>query len=82
MLVEVGDVGATCYVVIGGRLEIVHPTASGEVVVLAPGPGAFTGEAAMLAGRPALARIRAGAASTVVAIDRARLLAVVHSRAP
>ena len=79
VLVDVGDPRVACFVVVAGRVLIVHPSGSEEVIVLTLGPGMFTGEATMLTGRPALARIRAGAASTVLEVDRARLLALVQA---
>jgi thioredoxin reductase (NADPH) len=79
VLVELGAPRLAFFVVTAGRLDIVRPSASGETVVLALGPGTFTGEGTMLSGRPALARIRAGVASTVIEVDRARLLALIQS---
>jgi CRP-like cAMP-binding protein len=74
VLVEVGVPCLACFVVTAGRLDVVHPSAAGEVLVLALGPGTFTGEQTMLTGRPAIARIRAAEASTVIEIDRAPFL--------
>ena len=81
VIIDVGEPSVPFFVVIAGQLEVVHPTATGETGVLVLGPGRFTGEGTMLTGRPALARIRATAPTSVIEIDRTRLLAIVQADA-
>jgi thioredoxin reductase (NADPH) len=81
VLIEVGVPLTACFVVLAGRLSVVHPSITGDVVVVEHGPGTFTGEETMLSGRPAITRVRAAEASTVIEIDRARLLTLVQSDA-
>src|SRR5262249_15287400 len=51
----------------------------GEQVIQALRPGQFSGEASMLAGRPALVRIRAAEPSVVIEVERERLLPLIQS---
>src|SRR6184192_2978393 len=60
VLVQAGEQTARLFVVVAGRLDVVRPAAAGDEVVVAFGPGMFTGEVTMLSGRPGLAQIRAG----------------------
>lgn len=81
VLAEAGEPRVSLFVVTTGCIEIVRPSELGESAVLALGPGMFTGEETMLSGRRGLVRIRARAASTVLEIDRTRLLSLIQSDA-
>lgn len=81
VLVEVGDRTVPFFIVTAGRIDIVRPTLTAEVLVAVHGPGQFTGEVNMLSGRPALVRARAGEASEVVELDRECLLSLVQTEA-
>ena len=59
VLVEAGDYAVPFFVVKTGRLEVVQPSAGGETMVAAHGPGQFTGEVSMLSGRRTLVLSRA-----------------------
>ena len=78
-LVEPGHPTSRFYVVVEGRIDIVRPAAGGDEVMLAVGPGMFTGELNLLSGRRGFARIVAGEAGEVIEVDRDPLLAVVHA---
>src|SRR6476620_4583222 len=56
VLVEPGDRAVPFHVVISGELEVVRPWGVAETRVTVHGPGQFTGEVKMLAGRRALFR--------------------------
>jgi len=77
--VQAGEQTARLFVVVAGRIDVVRPSAAGEEVVVAFGPGMFTGEVTMLSGRPGLAQIRAGAAGEVIEVGRDELLALIQS---
>jgi len=79
VLVQAGERTARLFVVAAGRIDVVRPSAAGDEVVVAFGPGMFTGEVTMLSGRPGLAQIRAGAAGEVIEVGRDELLALIQS---
>jgi thioredoxin reductase (NADPH) len=79
VLVEAGDHAVPFFVVKAGRLEVVQPSAGGETLVAAHGPGQFTGEVSMLSGRRALVRSRVAEPGEVVQLDRESLLALVRT---
>ncbi|PYO65808.1 MAG: pyridine nucleotide-disulfide oxidoreductase [Gemmatimonadetes bacterium] len=79
VLVQAGEQTARLFVIVAGRIDVVRPSAAGEEVVVAFGPGMFTGEVTMLSGRPGLAQIRAGVAGEVIEVGRDELLALIQS---
>src|SRR5438874_8755718 len=60
ILLEPGDPSTRMFVIKSGTIEIIRATDGIEQLVVTFGPGMFSGEAAMLTGRPVFARIRAG----------------------
>lgn len=78
VLVEVGQPTAFLFVVTEGRLEIIQPTLTGDVFIMALTAGMFAGEAALLAGGAALGRLVAAEPTEVVQIDRNTLLSLVR----
>jgi len=78
VLVQPGEQTTRLFIVESGRIDIVRPSASEEVVV-SFSPGMFTGEATMLTGRRGLAQIRAGADSDVIEVGRDDLLALIQT---
>src|SRR5580704_6467925 len=80
VLVEAGDLVTPFFVVTGGQIEIVQPTATGgEVQIAVHGPRQFTGEVNMLSGRRALVRVRVAEPGEVIEMDRERLLTLVQT---
>jgi thioredoxin reductase (NADPH) len=77
VLVHPGEKAARVFVVLDGRIEVVHPSPNKDVVVDIR-PGMFTGEATMLSGRRGLATIRAGQQSEVVEVPRHDILALIQ----
>src|SRR6187397_666783 len=57
VVVEVGDATAPLLVVTSGELRVVQPTEQGETLIVTHHPGQFSGEASILLGRRALARV-------------------------
>jgi CRP-like cAMP-binding protein len=71
ILLEPGATALHCYVVVRGALEILRETREGETLIHRHGPGQFTGEANLLAGRRSLVRVRVVEDGEVIAIERA-----------
>lgn len=78
VLVQAGESAVRLFVVTAGRIDVVRPSASEEVVI-SFGPGMFTGEVTILSGRPGLAQIRAGATGEVIEVGRDDLLALIQT---
>ena len=78
VLVQPGEQTTRLFIVESGRIDVVRPSASEEVVVSFT-PGMFTGEATMLTGRRGLAQIQAGADSDVIEVGRDDLLALIQT---
>jgi thioredoxin reductase (NADPH) len=79
VLVESGAHNPPFYVVTRGRLEVVRPSPTGDVMVAVHPPGHFTGEINMLLGRRGLVRLRAAQAGEVIEVDREVLVGLVQT---
>jgi thioredoxin reductase (NADPH) len=81
VLVEPGTIRPPFFVVTTGRLEVVRPTEGGEVevFVVAHQAGMFTGETALLSGRPGLARLRVSEPGEVIEVPHQELLALIQT---
>lgn len=79
VLVEPGEPSKRMFVVVTGAIEIIHATDGVERIVVTFGPGMFTGEGAMLTGRPVFVQIRAGEPSEIIELDRDALLALIQT---
>ena len=79
VLVEAGTKNSRMFIIKSGRLEIVRPPGTDEQLVVSLGPGQFTGEASMLAGRPGFVRIRMTESGEVIELERERLMALVQT---
>src|SRR5712691_5071189 len=78
VLVQAGESVARIFVVLAGRIDVIRPSATEEVVI-SFSPGMFTGEATMLSGRRGLAQVRAGTDSEVIEVSRDDLLALIQT---
>src|SRR6267143_794244 len=78
VVVHAGENVARIFVVLAGRIDVIRPSATEEVVI-SFGPGMFTGEATMLSGRRGLAQVRAGADSELIEGGRDDLLALIQT---
>jgi thioredoxin reductase (NADPH) len=78
VLVEIGDRTARFFVVLSGEVEV---TDSAGKLIVTHRSGQFSGEATMITGRRAMARLRAGAAGEVIELTREQLLALVQTDA-
>ena len=81
VLVEAGDPVVPFFLVTAGEIQIVRPSGATEHLIVAQGPGQFTGEANMISGRRALVRLRATQPGEVIELDRERVLALVQTDA-
>lgn len=79
ILIEPGEPSARMFVVISGSIEIMRMTDGIEQLVVTFGPGMFSGEGAMLTGRPVVVQIRAGEPGEVIELDRATLLSLIQT---
>jgi thioredoxin reductase (NADPH) len=81
VLIEAGDHGVPFFIVKSGELEIVRTLDGRETIIGLVGPGQFTGEVNMIAGRLALFQIRARSGGEVIEVERERILALVQTDA-
>jgi thioredoxin reductase (NADPH) len=79
VLVELGTPNTRIFIVRTGRLEILRPMEADEQLVASLGPGQFTGETSVLAGRRGMARIRVYESGEVIEVERDQLLALVQT---
>jgi thioredoxin reductase (NADPH) len=78
-LVEPGADAVPFFVLRSGRVQVLRLTHAGEQVVVTHGPGAFTGEANGLLGRPPMTRMRVVEAGEGVELTREQMLSLVQN---
>ena len=81
VLIEVGDKAVPVFVVISGELQALRPAEGGDTLIVSHQAGQFSGEANMISGRRALARLRVSEAGEVIQLDREQLLALIQTDA-
>ena len=81
VLVEVGDKNVPFFVVTSGEVHALRPSGASEILIIALGPGQFSGEAIMISGRRAMGRLRASEPGEVIQLERAQLLALIQTDA-
>src|SRR2546426_1939997 len=81
VLVEVGDNDVPFFVVVSGEVQALRPTGDTEILIVAHGPGQFSGEAILITGRRAMGRLRVSEPGEVVQLEREQLLALVQTDA-
>jgi thioredoxin reductase (NADPH) len=79
ILLEPGDPSTRMFFVVSGSVEIIRATDGIEQLVVTFGPGMFSGEGAMLTGRPVVVQIRVGEAGELIELDREALLSVIQT---
>jgi thioredoxin reductase (NADPH) len=79
ILLDAGEPSARMYVVLDGTIEIIRATDGVEQLVVSFRRGMFTGEGAMLTGRPVFVRIQVGEPGEVIEVDRDVLLALIQT---
>jgi thioredoxin reductase (NADPH) len=81
-LAKAGDVGGGLSIILSGEVEVIrHDSAGRSTSIVTHGPGAFLGELAQLAGRPALvdATARGPVEALIVPPDQLRALLVAEA---
>src|SRR5829696_4929714 len=81
VLVDVGSKNVPFFVVVSGEVQALRPTGAREVLIVAHGPGQFSGEATMITGRRAMGRLRASEPAEVIELERAQLLVLIQTDA-
>ena len=81
VLVEVGDHDVPFFVVVRGEVQALRPTGATEILIVAHGPGQFSGEAIMITGRRAMGRLRVSEPGEVIQLEREQLLALIQTDA-
>ena len=81
VLVEVGERVVPFFVVVTGEVEALGPSETAETLIVRLQAGQFTGEATMISGRRALARLRVSESGDVIQIDREQVLALIQTDA-
>ena len=85
VLVEVGAKDVPFFVVVSGavsgELQAARHSGATETLVVAHGPGQFSGEASMISGRRAMGRLRASDPGEVIELEREQLLALIQTDA-
>jgi thioredoxin reductase (NADPH) len=80
-LIAPADQQLPFFVVKSGQIEVMRVSGGEETLVVVHGPGAFTGEANMLLGRPSLMRARVTGDGEVIELTRDNLLALIQTDA-
>jgi thioredoxin reductase (NADPH) len=81
VLVEVGDHDVPFFVVVSGEVQALRPTGATEILIVAHGPGQFSGEAIMITGRRAMGRLRVSEPGEVIQLEREQLLTLIQTDA-
>jgi thioredoxin reductase (NADPH) len=80
VLVDVGQ-RAPFFMVVSGEIQVLRPGDSADELIVSHRAGQFSGEANMISGRRALARLRVGEPGEVIELDRDQLLALIQTDA-
>src|SRR3954471_8123491 len=81
ILVEQGDLGVPFHVVLEGSIEVMHPSATGEIEITVHHAGGFTGETNVLMRRASLVRSRIREAATFLEVPPDDLRSILQSDA-
>jgi thioredoxin reductase (NADPH) len=81
VLVDVGDRDVPFFVVVSGEIQALRPTGATEMLIVAHGPGQFSGEAIMITGRRAMGRLRVTEPGEAIELEREQLLALIQTDA-
>jgi thioredoxin reductase (NADPH) len=77
VLYRAGEVGAACFILLSGSLEIVQPSVSGERLIAKLSPGMFSGEAGLIAGQRTVAQAQVTQPGEVLELRPEALRALV-----
>jgi thioredoxin reductase (NADPH) len=81
VLIEGGQTDVPFFVLKVGKIEVIRPSALGDLLVAVLGPAQFTGDVSMILGRPAQMRLRASSSGEVVQLTRNQMHALIQTDA-
>ena len=81
VLVEIGDRSLPFFVVLRGEVQALRQSEDDETVIVTLRAGQFSGEASVLTGRRAIARLRVSESGEVIELSRDQLLGLVQTDA-
>lgn len=81
VLIEGGQMDVPFFVLKAGEIEVIRPSALGDVLVAVLGATQFTGDVSMLLGRPAQMRLRVSESGEVVELTRDQMHALIQTDA-
>src|SRR5262252_6500251 len=81
VLIESGQKNAPFFVVKTGEIEVVRPSALGDLLLAVVTAQRFTGDISMILGRPALMRLRVSESGEVVQLTRDEMHALIQADA-
>src|SRR5689334_10403322 len=81
VLMDVGDRSLAFFVVLGGAIQVLRQSDEGETLIVTLRARQFSGEANVLTGRRAVARLRVSEGGEVIELTRDQLLGVVQTDA-
>lgn len=79
ILMEVGDQPSPFFIIKKGQVDIYRVANAAEEIIAQCRSGQFTGEVALLGGRPALVRLRVHEAGEVIEVSREELLQIIQT---
>ena len=81
VLIESGQYDVPFFVVKAGEIEVIRPSALGDLLIAIVRADQFTGDISMILGRPALMRLRVGEPGEVVELTRNQMHALIQADA-
>ena len=81
VLIDAGQTNVPFFVLKAGEIEVIRPSALGDVLVTVLGPAQFTGDVSMILGRPAQMRLRVRESGEVVQLTRDQMHALIQTDA-
>jgi len=81
VLMDVGDRSLAFFVVLAGEIHVLRQSEAGETLIVTLRAGQFSGEANVLTGRRAIARLRVSEAGEVLELSRDQLLGLIQTDA-
>src|SRR5262245_35380459 len=81
VLMDVGDRSLAFFVVLAGEIQALRQSDDGETLIVTLRAGQFSGEANVLTGRRAIARLRVSETGEVIELSRDQLLGLIQTDA-
>ena len=81
VLMDVGDRSLAFFVVLAGEIQVLRQSDDGETLIVTLRADQFSGEANVLTGRRAIARLRVSEAGEVIELSRDQLLGLIQTDA-